>query len=569
MVVGYSDSSTNGPTRAFVYTQSGGMQDLGTLGGAQSYAYDINNSGQIVGIAQTVSGAYDGFISSGNGPMIDLGTYTPLCINDAGQVVAANNPAGSVQTYISSGGTGTWVDVGSLGGDTHPYGMNNSGEIVGSSAISTSASYPSHAFLYSGGTMADLGTLGGQSSFATGVNDYGVVIGASYLPGDVYGHAFVYYGSGAIEDLNSLVDPSLGWTIEVADAINGSGQIAAEAYQENGEYHAILLTPEPTPEPSSVCLLLVAAFAFLGMKARRLPWGKTTRGLISWIVRAIKEIRSNQILFRALSLKRLRASLVALSLLCTIASRAYGGTIQYSITDLGVLGSGPESFPVAMNDDGEVVGYADTYTHYSHAFLYNGSASLINLGSFGGDNSLSIAQAINNQGMVVGYSDSSGAGNDTRGFLYTGNGPMQDLGSLGGPDTQALDINNSGQIVGVSQLLNGTYDGFLYSGNGPMVNLGPYKAILINDAGQMVATTGAAGSGYHHTFISSGGTGTWLDIGSLGGTETQPQGMNNRGDIVGSSTTSASSELSQAFVYRAGISPTSARSVGIRAVQTP
>ena len=155
-----------------------------------------------------------------------------------------------------------------------------------------------------------------------------------------------------------------------------------------------------------------------------------------------------------------------------ITAPAYGSTIQYTITDLGVIGNGPDSFPVAMNNLGEVVGYADTYTHYSHAFLYNGSGPLINLGSFGGDNSLSIAQAINNQGMVVGYSDSSGAVIDTRGFLYAGNGPMQDLGTLGGADTQALDINNSGQIVGVSQVPNGNYDGFLYSGNAPMVTSG-------------------------------------------------------------------------------------------------
>ena len=66
-------------------------------------------------------------------------------------------------------------------------------------------------------------------------------------------------------------------------------------------------------------------------------------------------------------------------------------SVQYTVSDLGVIGSGPDSFPVGMNNLGQVVGYADTYTHYSHAFLYNGSGPLINLGSFGGDYSISVA----------------------------------------------------------------------------------------------------------------------------------------------------------------------------------
>ena len=246
---------------------------------------------------------------------------------------------------------------------------------------------------------------------------------------------------------------------------------------------------------------------------------------------------------------RINTKLIAVFVVCAIVAHACASDIRYTVTDLGVIGSGPESFPTAMNNLGEVVGYADTYTNYAHAFLWNGSGPLINLGSFGGDSSLSVATAINDQGMVVGYSDSSGAGNDTRGFLYTGNGPMKDLGTLGGPDTQACDINNSGQIVGVSQLPNGTYDGFLYSGHGPMVDLGPYRAILINNAGQIAAVTGPAGS--IQAYMSSGGTGSWVPIGSLGGPETCVYGMNNLGAVVGFSTTSASGAYN-AFVYSGG-----------------
>ena len=203
---------------------------------------------------------------------------------------------------------------------------------------------------------------------------------------------------------------------------------------------------------------------------------------------------------------RVTIRLIAIFLLFAVTARAYGdGPIQYSVTDLGVIGNGPESFPTAINNLGQVVGYADTYTHYSHAFLSSSSGTLINLGSFGGDYSNSIATAINNQGMVVGYSDSSAPSGNTNAFLYTANGGMQALGTLGGPTSQAEDINSSGQIVGVSLTAGGSEDGFLYSGNGPMVDLGPYRTTLINDAGQMVAVTGPAGS--LQAYISAGGTG--------------------------------------------------------------
>ena len=106
------------------------------------------------------------------------------------------------------------------------------------------------------------------------------MVGSADLPGDLTGHGFVYDGGGPIEDLNDLVDPSLGWTILGAVAINDSGQIAAEAYQQGGYDHAILLTPVETPESSTLCLLLVAAFAVLAVKARRSRVGyEVSRGL--------------------------------------------------------------------------------------------------------------------------------------------------------------------------------------------------------------------------------------------------------------------------------------------------
>src|SRR2546427_6845742 len=72
--------------------QTYGITDLGTLGGAASEAYGINNAGQVVGWSTTADGAVHGFLYDG-GVMTDLGTLDggsfsyATGINDQGQVV--------------------------------------------------------------------------------------------------------------------------------------------------------------------------------------------------------------------------------------------------------------------------------------------------------------------------------------------------------------------------------------------------------------------------------------------------------------------------------------------------
>jgi len=48
-VVGYAVLADNTTTHAFLWTQAGGMQDLGTLGGDYSAAYAINDAARVVG----------------------------------------------------------------------------------------------------------------------------------------------------------------------------------------------------------------------------------------------------------------------------------------------------------------------------------------------------------------------------------------------------------------------------------------------------------------------------------------------------------------------------------------
>src|SRR5262245_20731382 len=69
------------------------------------------------------------------------------------------------------------TDLGTLGGpSSYPTGINNAGQVVGWSDTNTSG--VTHAFLYQNGTITDLGTLGGAYSAAAGINNAGQVIGS-------------------------------------------------------------------------------------------------------------------------------------------------------------------------------------------------------------------------------------------------------------------------------------------------------------------------------------------------------------------------------------------------------
>ena len=117
------------------------------------------------------------------------------------------------------------------------------------------------------------------------------------------------------------------------------------------------------------------------------------------------------------------------------------------VADLGTLG-GPTSQANAVNDEGLVVGSADTTTG-TDAFLY-AYGKMIDLGNLGG--SSASANAINGNGVVVGTSNTTGDA-DTHAFIWTRRKGLRDLNSLipasSGWDLQtASSINDQGRIVG-------------------------------------------------------------------------------------------------------------------------
>jgi len=90
LVVGMSILTATFAATSFSYT----VTDLGTLGGSSSQAYGINDTGQVVGKADTTNGFSHAFLWV-QGTMNDLGTVdgysysSAYKINNVGQVIGS------------------------------------------------------------------------------------------------------------------------------------------------------------------------------------------------------------------------------------------------------------------------------------------------------------------------------------------------------------------------------------------------------------------------------------------------------------------------------------------------
>ncbi len=192
-------------------------------------------------------------------------------------------------------------------------------------------------------------------------------------------------------------------------------------------------------------------------------------------------------------------SLLALVAALSLVGSVWGGPL-YSVTDLG------DGQAYGINASGQVVGQNGA----GQAFLYS-SGMMIDLGTLGG--SYSFALNIDDSGQVVGWADN--AGNTTQGFLYS-NGTMVGL-SPGSTSGGAQGINASGQVVGWSSTGSNGTQPYLYS-NGTASPLGSFPAgsdtypLSINASGQVAGYTYQPGITAENPFLYSNGTTTILDV---------------------------------------------------------
>ncbi len=252
---------------------------------------------------------------------------------------------------------------------------------------------------------------------------------------------------------------------------------------------------------------------------------------------------------------------------------------RYQLIDMGTFG-GPASYLtdpgngpgfLVLNNAGVLVGRADTSTYdptfggfLAHAFRWQ-KGVLTDLGTPAGG-VFSGANGINARGWIAidfstGEIDPLNGGAIFRGPLWK-DGQFVDLGTLGGLETDALYVNNAGQLVGFSTV-NTIPDPFSFLGasihpfiwqDGVMRDLGtlggPDAGVggsceeprngLVSGASLIDSTPNPdTGIPTSHPFLWENGQMT--DLGTLGGTLTGldvgagTQCVNNRGQVAGAS----------------------------------
>ena len=302
---------------------------------------------------------------------------------------------------ISASGSGYQaVFLGELteSGATTAHALNNHGQVVGESG-SVDGTGVSAFTRQSGGTIQALeGLPGGAYSQAFGVNDQGLIVGASDSSSTL--QAVVWSAEGKTQEIGALP----GDVASQAMGVNNRGQVVGYSSGANG-VHAFLWTKQD------------------GMQG--------LRGL------------SASDYSQALGINDL-GEIVGIS-----GAHAVLWIPGHDAVNLGTLPGDTTSFAAAINNHEEVVGVSSK-SHKTHGFYWSKSGGMRDIGVLAGGNDDSVALGINDAGQVVGQ---AGDGQGDRAILWTVDRGLQDLNALLSPDSDvhmvcAFAINNRGQIAG-------------------------------------------------------------------------------------------------------------------------
>lgn len=220
---------------------------------------------------------------------------------------------------------------------------------------------------------------------------------------------------------------------------------------------------------------------------------------------------------------------------------------HYLVTDLGIPPGANNSNAQRINDLGQVVGNS---TNPAKGFFWDRCI----LTDMGGNFTSITPFSLNNAGIACGSAVQSGG--SLRAFLWF-DGSFIDLGTFGGASSEAYGMNEFTQVVGWAELPDGTAHAALWT-NGRLINLGKPEGTTSSSAAEINHKEWIAGqavsaqNGGLRAFLLKNGEFTMLGMlpgytfGSYSG------GINDAGQICGTSYANASETIAQAFLWENG-----------------
>jgi probable HAF family extracellular repeat protein len=344
------------------------------------------------------------------------------------------------------------TDLGTLGGTTSSAsGINNSGEIVG---YATTAAGATHATTWENGTITDLDPNGTTGSQGFSINNLGQVAGVigSTDPLNAFGTVATLWSGGTVTTL--MVISAQNDNGSQAYGINDSGEIVGSVYNPT------VMHDFPVVWPSSVDVYTPLQYAGYGGEALAI---NSSNAIVGQVLYSVGSDNEN-------------------------ATAWSSGGIPTRLTSLD--GGGASSAAYGINASGEIVGTDNTMGTARATFWLSSSAPAVDLNtalrpSVASTVTLTEATGINVNGLIVATGTITATG-VTHAFLLT-------PATMPGLPTATLSATPTSVTVGQSFTVNwSSTNTWACSADGTGPN-GPPWSGPVATSGSMSIAAGATG----------------------------------------------------------------------------